>query len=134
MNTKKRVLCVEDNPDDCDLIKTYLGWEDIEVVFAGTSAEGLLKAKTDRFDLFLIDEALPDGSGVDLTLQIRDFDTTTPILFHSAHCYASSIEKAFQAGAQQYIKKPSVPDDVVRIIKTHLGEKGGDAKQGRGAH
>lgn len=122
MNIKKRVLCVEDNPDDCDLIKTYLGWENIEVVFAGTSAEGLFKAKSERFDLYLIDETLPDGSGTDLTLQIRDFDKATPILFHSAYGYAPVIEKAIRAGAQQYIKKEGNMDDVVRTIKTHLSE------------
>jgi DNA-binding response OmpR family regulator len=134
MNTKKRVLCVEDNPDDCDLIKTYLGWEDIEVVFAGTSAEGLFKAKSERFDLFLIDEALPDGSGVDLTLQIRDFDKTTPIIFHSAYGYAPIIEKAIQAGAQQYIKKLGDMDDVVRTIKTYLGQERRNAGQSKGGH
>jgi CheY-like chemotaxis protein len=123
MNIKKRVLCVEDNPDDCDLIKTYLGWEDIEVVFVGTSADGLSRAKSERFDLFLIDEVLPDGSGIDLTFQIRNFDTTTPIIFHSAYGHAPIIEKAIRAGAQQYITKPSEPDNVVRTIKTYLGEK-----------
>jgi CheY-like chemotaxis protein len=129
--TKKRILCVDDNPDDCELIKTYLGREDIEVVIVGTLAEALSKAKSEHFDLYLIDESLPCGSGIELTLKIRKFDRTTPIIFHSALGPVSVIEKAMKAGAQKFIEKQIDFDDVVRAIKTYLCGKGIDIEQNK---
>ena len=118
LSTKKRILCVEDNTEDCELLKIYLELEDFEVVFARTMAEGFSKAKSDRFDLHLIDEHLPDGLGTDLTRQIRVLDSTTPIVFYSARAYESDIQRGLDAGAQAYITKPSDPNQVLEIIKT----------------
>jgi DNA-binding NarL/FixJ family response regulator len=91
-------------------------------------AQGLFKAKAERYDLYLIDEVLPDGSGADLTLQIRDFDKTTPIIIHSAHGHAPVIEKAIKAGAQEFLQKQGDMDGLVRTIQAHLGiESKGDS-------
>ena len=117
-STKKRILCVEDNAEDCDLLKTYLELEDYEVVFAHTGTEGFRMAKSERFDLHLIDECLPDGLGTDLTREIRVFDSTTPIVFYSASAYESDIQRGLDAGAQIYITKPCDPNHVIEIIKT----------------
>ena len=121
--TKKRILYVDDNPDDCELVKTYLGWESIDAVAVGTFAEALSRAKSERFDLYLIDVSLPDGSGIELTLQIRRFDSTTPIIFYSAHGLVPVIEKAMKAGAQKFVEKQIDLDDVVQTIKTYIGAK-----------
>jgi DNA-binding response OmpR family regulator len=118
---KKSVLCVDDNPDDRELIKTYLGWEDIEVTIADAFAEGLARAKSDCYDLYLIEASLPDGSGVDLTRQLREFDSMTPIIFHTDHCSSSTVVSAMSAGAQRYLQKQGDVDFVVRTIKFFLG-------------
>jgi DNA-binding NtrC family response regulator len=120
--SKKRILCVDNNLDDCKLLKIYLGWEEekIEVIFAQTTAEALFKAKTERYDLYLTEALLPDGSGVELTARIRCFDTTTPIIFHATHAFLYLIENAMRAGAQKFIKKQGDLDDVVRTIKAYL--------------
>jgi two-component system, NarL family, sensor histidine kinase BarA len=132
--TAKRVLCVEDNSDDCELIKTYLGWEAIDVIFAGTCDEALTKAKSEHIDLYLIDERMPDCSEIELTHQIRDFDSTTPIIFHSAHGFAHVVESAMKAGAQKFLQKQGDDDDVVRTIKHFIGAKVTDIPRRKKGH
>jgi CheY-like chemotaxis protein len=115
-NRKGRVLCVDDNQTDCELIKTYLNFVGIEVVLSDGIANALKLAMDQIFDLCLIDLKFPEGSGADLVRQIRRFDEKTPIVFHSASAYAEDIEGALNAGAQAYITKPSEPDAVIKII------------------
>ena len=101
---KKRFLCVEDHPDTCELIATIL--DEFEVISAGSKAEALRKAATLKFNLYLLDYHLPDGTGMELALLIRNFDPETPILFVTGT--SSLTEKqAIKIGAQGVIKKSS---------------------------
>jgi DNA-binding response OmpR family regulator len=120
--TGKSILCVEDNADDRELIQTYLGMEGYDVTFAITVAEGLSKAESGRFDLYLVDEHLPDGLGVDLVHQQRAFDSLTPLVFHSASTHVDPVKMALAVGAQAYITKPSDPDMVIQTITTLIAE------------
>ena len=117
----KRILCVDDDPFTCELIKIYLVDAPYELAFAKDLAGSLQLAKSQHFDLYLIDERLPDGSGIDFAREIRTFDSRTPIIFHSASAYAQDIRKGLDAGAQAYITKPSDPDEVVKAIKSIIG-------------
>ena len=124
MSTKrKRILCVDDDPETCYLTQTYLEMEGYEVIIASSAAEGLRLAKSQRFDLYLFDSGLPDEPGVDLAQQIRMFDSATPIIFHSGHAYDADIRKGVNAGAQAYITKPSNPNEVIEVINTLITER-----------
>jgi DNA-binding response OmpR family regulator len=101
---KKRVLCVEDHEDTCELLRVILA--NHTLVFAGNFADGLLSARRRYFDLYLLDNWLPGGSGVELCRRIREFDPHTPILFCSAAAYERDREAALSAGAQAYLVKP----------------------------
>jgi DNA-binding response OmpR family regulator len=125
---KARILCIDDDLEACDLVKTYLGLEGFEVVLAYTLAEGLSKAKAESFDLYLINERLPDGSGVDLAHQIRDVDLETPIVFLSASAYAGDIQRGLDAGAQAYITKPAAPETVIETLRNLIAEKREESK------
>ena len=63
----------------CFLIIAILS--DYEVVSAHSKAEALRKATGGLFVLYLLDYYLPDGTGLELCLLIRDFDDSTPVLF-----------------------------------------------------
>jgi DNA-binding response OmpR family regulator len=60
-----------------------------------------------KFDLFLLDSWLPDGSGIDLCKAIRQIDAHTPIIFYSAAAYEDDKVLAIGAGAQGYLTKPA---------------------------
>jgi DNA-binding response OmpR family regulator len=113
---RKRILCVDDDIDTCELTQFILG-KDYELTFANSVADGLHLASIERFDLYIIDERLPDGSGADLTRQIRTFDAKKPLIFHTASAYDDDIRRGMEAGAQAYIIKPSIPSELIETVK-----------------
>lgn len=111
-----RVLYIEDHEDTRELVTLLLNQKSYEVVTGATIESGIALAIAQKFDLYLLDSWLPDGSGLDLCQRIREFDQTTPILFYSAAAYASDHEKALQCGAQAYLIKPSQPSELCRMV------------------
>jgi CheY-like chemotaxis protein len=103
----KRILCVEDHEDTCALLRVLLS--NLQVVTAGTLAEGLHLAQNQSFDLYLLDMFLPDGNGITLCQQLRRFDPKTPVLFCSADASPTAHDQAMQAGTQMYLNKPVDP-------------------------
>lgn len=101
-----RILCVEDHDDTRELVVFLLGSHGCDVVAVGNPEAGLELARTEVFDLYLIDNWLPEYSGIDLCKQIRAFDTQTPILFCSGAAYAVDRDIAMGSGAQGYLVKP----------------------------
>ena len=111
-----RVLYIEDHEDTRELVTLFLTQKNYEVVTGDSIESGITLAAAQKFDLYLLDSWLPDGSGLDLCEKIREFDKTTPILFYSAAAYASDRESALQCGAQDYIIKPSQPSDLCQLV------------------
>jgi DNA-binding response OmpR family regulator len=68
-----------------------------------------------RFDLYLLDNWMLGGSGVELCREIRRSDPSTPIVFYSGAALESEREEALQAGVQAYLVKPG---DVVILVET----------------
>lgn len=101
---RKHILLVEDLPDHCELLAFNL--EEYRLVHARNFAEGVRFATKKYFDLYILDNWLPDGTGIDLCQMIRKFDPHTPILFCSAVAYEHDIKEGLSAGAQAYFVKP----------------------------
>lgn len=104
--TKHRILYIEDHDDTRELVTFVLEDRDYEVVSGGTIGGALNFARAGKFDLYLLDSWLPDGSGIELCRQLREFDGDTPILFYSAAAYEVDKEAAINSGAQGYLIKP----------------------------
>jgi DNA-binding response OmpR family regulator len=111
---KRRVLLVDDDEDARDLVTLTL----IEhtLICARDFDEGLRLAQQRGFDLYILDSWMPDKSGVELCRAIREFDPDTPILFYSAAAYARDIEEAIRAGAQDYLVKPIIPNELRQAV------------------
>ena len=107
MTNTRRVLCVDDHADTCDLIAVILG--QYEVVSASSKLEGLRTAKSQHFDLILLDYHLRDGSGPELSRQIREFNPNIPILFVTG-TYTMTMSEVLEAGAQGVVKKTDMAD------------------------
>ena len=118
-----RVLYIEDHDDTRELVQLVLEQRSYEVVTGSTIESGIALAGSQHFDLYLLDSWLPDGSGLDLCRQIREFDRDTPILFYSAAAYEIDKDQALNCGAQAYLIKPSQPSElctlVASLIETH---------------
>ncbi len=115
---KRRVLYVEDHEDTRELITIVLRQRDFEVSNARTVDGGVKLASEERFDLYLLDSWLPDGSGLDLCRRIRNFDSVTPILFYSAAAYQEDKNMALSAGAQAYLIKPSQTSELCDLVSS----------------
>jgi DNA-binding response OmpR family regulator len=111
---RKRILLVEDQEDAWEIAAYNLG--EHALFYARDFDEGLLAARRGYFDLYILDYWLPDGSGVGLCRAIREFDPHTPILFYSAGAYERDIEDALRAGAQDYLIKPVIPDELRQAV------------------
>lgn len=108
-NTKVRILFADDNEDIRFMIKTLLGASNCEVVTADCASGALALARGADFDVYLLDNKLPDGSGSELCRRLREFDTVTPIVFFSGDAYESDRQGALNSGVQEYVEKPDLP-------------------------
>ena len=122
MEARLRILCTEDDKDTRDIIGIILRGEGFEVVCSESSKETLERARTEPFDLFLMDNWTPGLSGTQLCRAIREFDAETPILFYSGAAYASDKENARLSGAQGYLVKPVSYDDLVAEVVRLIAE------------
>jgi len=113
-NRQIRILYVEDEEDAWALMAFII--PQYKLVIAHDFYEGLRQARQRYFDLYILDNWLPDGSGVDLCRSIREFDPHTPILFYSACAYGDDIEEARNAGAQAYLIKPVSFEELEKAV------------------
>ncbi|HEX8889097.1 MAG TPA: response regulator [Pyrinomonadaceae bacterium] len=118
---KKQILCVEDDDETCLLIANLLGLINCDVMTVQSVKEALQKIKDEKFDLYLLDNWLPGGSGIELCRKIRETDTRTPIVFYSGAAYDTDKQEAMAAGAQLYLVKPTDISLLVSSIRELLG-------------
>jgi len=112
---KKRILCVEDDKDTCELLGIL--FLEYEVVFAGSLKEAFSLLESQHFDLYVLDNWLPDGSGIEVCQKIHALKPDVPIIFTSAVGQKSEIKKALAAGAKEYLVKPYEPEDLQKVVK-----------------
>lgn len=99
------VLLIEDELQMRRFLRSALESHNVNLVEAGTAREGMAHAAGYRPDLILLDLGLPDGDGIDVTRQLREW-TTTPIIVLSARGQEEDKVKALDAGADDYLTKP----------------------------
>jgi len=120
--SKRRILYVEDDADTRELVSFVLRQENYDVVLAENNDKALLLARTMHFDLYMIDNWMPGGSGIDLCERLREFDPSTPILFYSGAAYDQDKRAAFAAGAQGYLTKPVENDRLISEVSKLISE------------
>jgi DNA-binding response OmpR family regulator len=110
------ILYVEDDEDTRELVTYVLAQSHYKVTLAVNADDALMLARTRNFDLYVIDNWMSGGSGVDLCKKLREFDTWTPILFYSGAAFERDRQEAFAAGAQGYLVKPTGPDELIAEV------------------
>jgi len=114
-NPRPRVLCVDDDEDAREMLRTLLRISRIEAKAVGTAVQALSLMQEERFDLYLLDAWLPDLDGFELCRRMRHFDPHTPILFFSGAAYDADKKRGLDAGANAYVIKPDL-DSLVGSI------------------
>jgi CheY-like chemotaxis protein len=110
-----RILLVEDNEMNMDMLSRRLARRGHEVIPAVDGAEGVAKARLERPDLILMDMSLPGVDGWKAARQVKSAPETAhiPILALTAHAMAGDRERALAAGCDDYDTKPI---DLARLV------------------
>ena len=114
----KRILCVEDDADTCELLTIVLRDYDFECLDSKAAFFRLFDER--EADLYILDNWLPDGSGIEICRAIRERFSHAPIIFTSAVARKIDIGEAMAAGADRYLLKPCEPEDLKRVVKELL--------------
>ena len=113
---KIQVLLVEDNSTDALTVEDELAHAagaSFSVVHLERLSEALVRVAAQRFDVVLLDLSLPDSQGLDSFTQLHDAVAETPIVVLSGRADESLAIKAVQAGAQDYLVKGHMGEDVL---------------------
>ena len=116
-----RVLCVEDDPDTCELLTVMLGHHGFEAVCVPEVSAALSLMRKEKFRLYVLDGQLPGVSGLSLCQEIRAVDKRTPVVIFSANAGESDREAGMRAGADAYIFKPDI-GEIVPAVRRLLQE------------
>ena len=103
-----KILIVEDNPKDRDMLSRRLTKRGYEIVLAEDGQEGIDVTMSEMPDLILLDMGLPviDGWGVAKRLKGVDATRDIPIIALTAYALAGDREKSLEAGCDEYATKP----------------------------
>lgn len=115
-----KFLVIEDDPTVRLLVKKALENHGGDIVEADTAGNGQEKAEKGTFDMIVLDLRLPDGTGYDVCVNLREKEVTTPILVLSAEQETNMKVKVLNVGADDYLTKPfSVEELLARIEAIH---------------
>jgi CheY-like chemotaxis protein len=117
-----QILYTEDDADTRELVSYVLAGSNYKVMVAENNDTALLLARSNHFDLYMIDNWMPGGSGVELCRKLREFDSYTPILFYSGAAYDKDKQEAFASGAQGYLIKPVDNDELIKEVFRLIAE------------
>ena len=119
---KCRVLCVDDHEDTCFMLRHLLGQQNVEVVTARSISNALSLIQREKFDLYVLDKRLPDGSGLELCARLNAATPNVPVIFYSGDAYQLHRQEGLCAGAEAYVVKPDI-DGLIETVQTLLAER-----------
>ena len=108
VNSLKKILLVEDNEMNRDMLSRRLARKGFEVVIAVDGAEAIKMAESETPALILMDMSLPVIDGWEATRRLKAQAVTkaTPIIALTAHAMSGDREKCLEAGCDDYDTKP----------------------------
>ena len=123
-----RLLVVEDNPNDRQLLEIYLGEEGYEIEFAenGRQAWELMFEEKREFDVILLDRMLPEMNGMQLLAKLKEHEELKmlPVILQTAAVDRADIVEGIRAGAYYYLTKPYDRDMLLSIVRSAAEDHG----------
>lgn len=118
----KKILVVEDNPDNREILSTVLRHKGYDVVEAPDAETALEIVRDEPPDLVLMDISLPRMDGYEATARLREQPQTAgvPVIAVSAHAFFSLRPDERAAPFDSYLTKPVLPSRVVEEVNRFL--------------
>jgi two-component system cell cycle response regulator DivK len=118
----KRILVIEDQEDNRQILRDLLTSADFEVIEAADGEAGLAAAAVHRPDLILMDIQLPMLDGYEVTRRIKADPAlrAIPIIAVTSYALGGDADRARAAGCDAYISKPYSPRQLLAKVREHL--------------
>ena len=125
MSTQPVVLVADDDPDIRQLVTFRLERAGYEVVEAADGEQALQVCSEMRPDLAVLDVMMPKLTGYDVTRRIREDEAlrSMPVILLTARVQDGDVAEGFDAGADDYIKKPFSPQELRARVQAILGRR-----------
>jgi len=116
----KKILIIEDDAQNRQVLRMSLQPQNYDLVEAGTGDEGLSRARSENPDLILLDINMPGMSGLDVCRKLRSDGSLVPIIMLTAK--SDTIDKVvgLEVGADDYVTKPYEVRELLARIGAHL--------------
>jgi len=120
-----RILIAEDTPQAAELLEAYLAGTDYEIAFATDGEQTLKQVAAWKPDLILLDVMMPRISGFEVCKRLRANPTThgIAILMITALDQHSDVERAVEAGTDDFLSKPITKAELLRRVPALLAAK-----------
>lgn len=128
----EKILIVDDDVDSLKLIGLMLQRQGYEVSAANAGNQALTKAVKEKPDLIILDVMMPDMNGYEVCRRLRANDETSaiPIIMFTAKTLIDDKVAGFEAGADDYLTKPTHPAELASRIKSILQRSGAKRRAG----
>ncbi len=128
-SAQRRLLVVDDEPNIRELLGASLRFAGFDVRTAGSGAEALAEAKSNRPDLVVLDIMLPDMDGFEVLRRLRSDGSTLPVVFLTARDATEDKVTGLTLGGDDYVAKPFSLEEVVARIRAVLRRTDGAATE-----
>jgi two-component system nitrogen regulation response regulator GlnG len=118
-----KILIVDDDRDICELLSRLVGREGLRPIIAHDGSAALDLIPIEVPDILIVDIMLPGISGLEVMQKARLLDEGLPVILITGHAGVRGAVDAIKAGAHDYLAKPFLHDDVMRVIHRALNER-----------
>ena len=124
------ILVVDDIGDNRQMYAEYLEYDGYRVEQAGSGAEAVVLAEEVRPALIVMDLSMPDMDGWDATRRLKGDPRTRaiPIIVVTGHALGNAEQRALEAGADAFLTKPCLPNDLASKIAAMLASRASEQK------
>ena len=125
MNTERKILVVDDEAAERDIIALEFKMNGFRVFTSGGGRDAISQASRERPDAIILDLLMPGVNGYDVLARLRKSEefSNTAIIVRSGKAYKADIDKALQMGADAYVTKPGELDELVRLTHEHIAKR-----------
>ena len=117
METRSKLLIVEDDPNLGQILKEYLELKGFQPVLCTDGLAGMNAFKKDSYDMCILDVMMPKMDGFTLAKEIRDSDKNVPIIFLTAKSMKEDTIEGLKLGADDYLTKPFSMEELLLRMK-----------------
>ncbi len=123
MNSKAKILVIEDDKSMRDFLKDFLELEGYSIHAAVNGREGLETIEKESFDLVITDVVMPEVDGVEVLRAIKGSSIETSVIVITGHSSIRQAVELIKMGADDYFKKPFITDEILLVIERCLRQR-----------